>query len=182
MSDLYDAVTEGHYNDVQTLLQGGADANEIVENESLLSLAVELQYFEIAKLLLKFGADMNLGIVPPLLHAMFAQDFGFVKLLLDNGANPNVTFSNKLTRPVHMAAFYANLPLAELLVAAKADLNVQDSEGNTPLIAAVYKNNYDIVKLYRGAGADPLIKSFLGKNALEYSIFYGNSDITNLLV
>lgn len=53
-------------------------------------------------------------------------------LLLESGANPNVTDKLEST-PLHRASSKGNCRLIKLLLQQRASTNIQDSEGNTAL-------------------------------------------------
>lgn len=53
-------------------------------------------------------------------------------MLLENGADPNVTDKLEST-PLHRASAKGNYRLIQLLLKQSASTNIQDSQGNTPL-------------------------------------------------
>lgn len=53
-------------------------------------------------------------------------------MLLENGADPDATDHFEST-PLHRAAAKGNLKMVQILLQHKASVNIQDSEGNTPL-------------------------------------------------
>lgn len=55
----------------------------------------------------------------------------------------------------------------ELLLAAKADCDVQNSNGNTPLHLAAGKGWIQVAELLAGAGADPHIRNSKGWLAIQ---------------
>jgi ankyrin repeat protein len=59
-----------------------------------------------------------------------------VKLLLESGVNPNLPTNTPHYTPLMHAASSANLELVRLLIDANADLNAEDSSGDTALDAA----------------------------------------------
>lgn len=57
-------------------------------------------------------------------------------MLLENGADPNAT--DKLdSTPLHRASAKGNHRLIQLLLKQSASTNIQDSQGNTALYAAI---------------------------------------------
>lgn len=79
-----------------------------------------------------------------------------VAVLLLVGADPNVC--NEKGIPVlHFAAFRGLLLTAYALIKRGADVNAQDADGNTALMAAVIRRNENIVRLLLEAGADKTI-------------------------
>lgn len=64
-------------------------------------------------------------------------------MLLENGADPNVTDKLEST-PLHRASAKGNYRLIQLLLKQRASTNIQDSQGNTPLYGG--DNWYFILK------------------------------------
>ena len=119
-----------------------------------------------------------------LLRAANGGDVEAVKLLLDAGALPNLAVaaswrdpSRGGATPLMVGAGLNNQPIdtrgrlrseaqavetVKLLIAAHADLNVQDARGNTALMGAVYRGWNDVVRALITAGADPYIANKAG--------------------
>ncbi len=81
-----------------------------------------------------------------------------VKLLLKSGVNPNIPSTTVNYTPLMQAASSANLELVKLLLDAGADLNAEDSSGQTALdAAAMYANsseqNRTVVAFLKERGA-----------------------------
>jgi uncharacterized protein len=77
------------------LIEKGADSNAVARNQTgftPLTGAVSQNHNEVARLLVKNGANVNYsyeGGFTPLMHAAHAGNLELVKLLLENGADPN---------------------------------------------------------------------------------------------
>ncbi|CAF2385966.1 unnamed protein product [Rotaria sp. Silwood2] len=92
--------------------------------------------------------------------------------------------------PLHLAVARGHLAIVQRLVHEGAKLNIVDSDQRTPLVKAVLCGNqnpslYDqiCITLLRG-GADAFINAVdkNGKNALHYSIEYGNEQLVELFL
>src|SRR3546814_3254364 len=87
----------------------------------------------------------------------------YVRFLLEHGANPDIR-DNQGTTPL-MLAVTQNAPgcVAALLNppagSRRADVNLANGSGETPLIRAVQLRNLDLVRTLLKAGADPDRKS-----------------------
>lgn len=134
------------------LLSQGADPN-LQTNEFGASVLAGLCYVdnvECARLLLEHGADPDRGrdesLETPLHHAL-ARDASveLVGLLIQHGANINSRtrpgvishnfFGATPTRgetPLHRAAAYASIAVVRALLAAGADLSIEDADGYLP--------------------------------------------------
>jgi len=117
----------------------------------------------------RFGTDPSCprGTTP--LH--FACDDArpeVVRELLSRGADPNARNVYAFT-PLHVVAKgWGNVPCAALLLEAKADPDVRESNaGMTPLHWAAAKANVELVKLLLDHGADVSIRNDEGRTALE---------------
>ena len=91
---LIEGVRSGNKKTVKLLLSAGCDPNVLLEHESPLALSITQRTYSITQLLLKVGADPNISPSPfpfyPIHIAAFSSDRGSMKLLLENGADPNL--------------------------------------------------------------------------------------------
>ena len=80
-----------------------------------------------------------------------------VRTLLRDGTDVNSTFPIVETRPLMVAAAFGHVDTVKVLLDAGADVNAKDLTGWTPLHAAAFKGNPQIVRLLieRGAVAEP---------------------------
>lgn len=67
-----------------------------------------------------------------------------------------------------------------MLIDAKANPNIANSQGVTPLSTAVITNNLDAVKKLVKAGADASILGWEGDAALHSAVRIGASDIVDV--
>ena len=158
---LVGAVDAGHISIVDYLVKHGAEFNQVTDNPlspTVLHLAVRSGRFEIAKVLLDAGADLNARSSSGYTPLMWAIEGGhpeIVSYLLDCGAKVTVRTSFGVT-PIHevvRAGEYRKqlsndslsrdalreikLTVAKMLVAHGADASARDATGNTPLHLAV---------------------------------------------
>ena len=130
-SRLMDAIDRSDFSEVARVLQSGVDPNltpsdfwsQISENDGL-----------------------------PLQAACEKGDAAMVRLLLDNGADPNL--SDGWESPLQAAAFYEHLDVMELLIQRGAKVN--DEPGmSTALWSAAQDGNVASVRFLLAHGADP---------------------------
>ncbi|CAF1216704.1 unnamed protein product, partial [Didymodactylos carnosus] len=180
---LIGATKYDHPDCVKILLQNKANANH--QNQSGISalmLAAEQGYFECVKLLVEFGANlelapsgqialnMNLCGQTPLFCAAKEGRQEIVKYLIDQKANPRVQ-NHYGVSALWIPAQKGMLDVVELLLNAGAnteiapfgnladDLNIT---GWTPLYAAMKARKFDVVQLLLSKRANPNAVTKLG--------------------
>ena len=79
----------------------------------------------------------------------------------------------------HAAASYDHLELLRFLVEeAGADVNLEDSDGETPLFVC---ENVDTAEFLLDAGADPQITNSIGRNCMEVAFDDDREDVARFL-
>ncbi len=89
-------VGENQHEIAKTLLKAGANPNDVTtsNNESALEWAIQAGNPLVVKILLDYGADVNLiGCVTPLIAAAREGDKEMIQLLLQRGADPSIKVS-----------------------------------------------------------------------------------------
>jgi len=115
----------------------------------------------------------------PLILACYRGNTEVAKYLIDNVKDVNY-LSQEGTALSSLCINY-NKELVEKILTKKADPNVQDSFGNTPLLWAVKRNNLELVSILLKNNADINIKDSLGVSAFEYALQSNNNELINLL-
>lgn len=97
------------------------------------------------------------------------RDLTWTSFLLGKGANPNVR-DGQGNAPLHIAALLGFSEGAELLISRKAQVNLANNSGETPLIIAVQQRNIPLVRMLLNNGADPKMSDRIaGKSARDYA-------------
>ena len=171
------AYDNGKSDLVDLLLNHGADVNvkTTYQEQTLLHSAVERSDAEMVKRLVDLGAELDVkdndtlnGPKSPLQMAVAFEDIESTKVLIKNGANVNLMFSEGIggNSPLHLAVMTGNMDMILLLLNHGADVNAKEVSGKTPLHRAVDFSNdkTEIVKLLLEHGANPYASAvFSGK-------------------
>lgn len=158
---LHIASQRGYLPIVMLLLEHGADVNIFPEKRwhSALSVSLYQKHYVIAKALLAHSATWeHVGKQDCLLIVCEENEPEFLRLLLDNGADPASTrFHNNMT-PLHAAVGYGRLGAVRILLeeyglsADRVNAATQE-EGETPLSIAVRGYQDSIAELLLRHGA-----------------------------
>jgi len=213
----------------QVLLDAGADVNQTTRyGWSPLLAATQNQNYQMAKFLIEHGADVNLankGAWTPLYLATDNRNIEggdyptrsadmdsleFIKLLLDNGADPNArmiessetrtVFTNQWLDEEGATAFLrasqsGDIALMRLLLEHGADPHINTELGVTPLAVAAgigwvegvtqewsTEQTVEAVKLLLELGIDPNFQADTGRTALHGAAHKGATEVVKLLV
>jgi ankyrin repeat protein len=163
------------------------------DDATLLHLAVRYGQIELARTLVKMGADLNAKVFAagskaytPLIEAVVAGNREMVQFLaqqphiqLDRGDLSHIP-------PLAYAIQRNRWDLAELLVDSGANVNIQmgnsipmgDNNGNSPLHLAAAAGDLKRVEWLLSKGADPQFKNLKQLTPLEYS---RSAEITQMI-
>lgn len=136
------------------------------------------------ELVMEIGVVMGACIVisydVELIQAAAIRDKAEVLRLLAGGKDVNEREKPELngTNALEVAASSGNLEIVQILLKAKAQVNVTDAIGWTPLMIAARNGYPEIVKVLLKAGANPNLKNNDGKTAYDLT---GNEEIKRLL-
>ncbi|XP_033751741.1 myotrophin-like [Pecten maximus] len=78
-------------------------------------------------------------------------DISSVKAHLEKGVNVNEVVKKRTL--LHMAADYGQIEVLKLLLKSGAEVNATDSYDMTPLLAAIFENHLECVKVLINSGA-----------------------------
>ncbi len=164
------------------------------DGQTPLMVIARTDNVEAAKVLLRHGADVNktenwLGQTALMWAAAQSQP-EMVKLLIKHGANLEarsivhdwnrpVTAENRAKQlprggltPLLYAAREGCLGCVQALVEAKADVNVTDPDGVSPLLMSLLNAHFDTAKYLLSKGADPNKWDWWGRNPLYAAVDY----------
>ena len=141
------------------------------------------------------ATDGNIAVVMEVLEAgidgpdtlnrplFFAAQRGHpkvVELLLDHGANPNISFT--FGSPIHAAARANNAVIVELLLenGANPDLKAGDFD-QSPIHEAAARAAFEAAKLLIAYGADVNFRNSKGRPAVHAAAMSGNQEMVEFL-
>ena len=129
--------------------------------------------------------DVRRGDGSSFLHwAALRNEFQVCKLLLQNGADPNI-FDEKNRTSLHWWVFSAgekDLNVSELLLDNEVNPNMQDTQGQTPGHMAVVLGKTFILKMLLKCGWDMNIKTIKGNTPLHMAIKLEHINVAKFLV
>ncbi len=149
---IFDMARQGDLEQLQPLLEQGLPSNLRNSNgDSLLMLAAYNGHRDAAALILQHGGDPELAnqrCQTPLAGVIFKGDMAMVELLLEQGANANgCPVGGK--PPLMYAAMFDRTDILQRLLAAGADPQAVDAEGNTALKLAMAMGATEAATLLR---------------------------------
>lgn len=166
--------TEDYIEIVKYILEKGINSVEV--KDEALNYAVSGKDFELVKILVESGADVNYiheeyGNV--LLIKSIEGDGKILQYLIEQGADTNAR--DEYGRSVLMfVAMHNRLELAQYLIAHGADVDLIDNYGNSMLIQAVSGNgDIAMVEYLLAQGADINVRNSRG-NLLDFATIRGD--------
>ena len=141
-TSLIRAIAAGHLDMIKQMLSKGADPNiRMNDSWTALMLAASKDNLEIVRLLIAWGADLNMR------YSNLRGGSSTVLIWASDSAN--------------------RFDLSQVLVSeGRADLNIRDSGGRTPLIKASINGDLKLVQLLVANDADPDIRDNWQNTAL----------------
>lgn len=180
------AAQNGNVAVVEALLKAGANPNvaDIGVGHTPLMRAIETQFIEIVRVLLKSKADPNAKNSEGescLIMAVESRKPEIVQAIIDGGAD--VQFVTEDGNSPALVAAQDGMPesfeIIKILGKAKANMNVSNLV-YTPLVYAVQQGNKELVQTLLDAGADANAKTQSGQLPLQHAL--DNSEILQLLL
>ena len=182
----------GHFETIRALLDYGADASMLAWSEEIYQTALMLACFfqrtVCVDLLLDGGADPNLcdSSNSPLSAACYTtghdqpMDPTVLEKLLSAGGNPNTQTGPYGNTALMLAASNGYDKGVQVLLNASADVNIQNSDGNTALHFTASKGHLGICKMLLASGARASLNSD-GNTPLDIAQHYGHHEVCELL-
>ena len=125
--------------------------------------------------------EAKLSSPQPLHEALARGDYGSALKLIEQGADIEAKDPGAGASALHYAVMGGKMPIIELLIARRADVNSRTKNGTTPLHTAVLYNRIDAARLLLDNGADINAQSASGATPLQLSEAAKNKEIEDLL-
>jgi ankyrin repeat protein len=194
---LFEAIQKGNAREVSKLLEEDralVDAKK--SGVSALLTAVYHRHPEIARIFVEHGAMLDIveasavgdverlrellaedssranafapdGFTPLGLAAFFGHPEA-VRLLLENGADPNLASANaQRVAPLHSAVAGGKVEIVRMLLARGADVHARQDLGFTALHGAAVGGGEEMIRLLLDHGADPAARNVAGKTPAD---------------
>jgi ankyrin repeat protein len=153
LSSLHDACAKGSVEDVQSLLDQGADINgRDTHHKTALAVESRVGKLEVVKVLIKYGADVNCRDKTGWTPLMAASRHGhreIAELLLNHGADVNARKEDFWTA-LHLASTNFHIGVVKVLFDNGADIHARNIDGRTPSGLASRTGGQDIILLLSG--------------------------------
>ncbi len=153
--NIFEAAATGRITHLVRILARNPELVNAVANDGFqpLGLACFFGHLEAAEYLVRAGASVNTpsnnGLhATPLQSAVAGRHAPIVRMLLKNGAQPNVRERGGNT-PLHTAAANGDVESIQLLILAGADLHLQSEDGKRPLDLAEEKGQNLAVEILK---------------------------------
>ena len=187
---LHEAVTQENLDEINALIAAGANVDVKNNNQNTpLRLAFFVnENFDISNILIAAGANVDIKSsrgVSLLYEQVRLRNMEFFNTLIAAGANVNLQNDLNMQTPLHVAVQSAYF--TDALIAARADVNLKDFRGETPLHLATLTQSIPAINALIAAGADINAKSINGNTPLHViaeldSILPPNPEVSQILI
>ena len=177
----------GSVDAATVLLDRGAhvEATDPAFKQTALIVAVRENHPDVVKLLIDRHADVNLktrvGITPPFILPNSVPGFGH-GIGIVRGGSPDRGRRSPTPggmSPLQYAARDGRLQIAQMLVAAGADVNSREANDITPLLSAIANNHVDVARFLIDHGADVNVSDWYGRTPIWSAVEVRNMDKDN---
>jgi ankyrin repeat protein len=167
ITPLHFAAIGGHTEAARILLDSGADLHsKTYSGISPLYGAVSGGQLATCRFLISRGANVNQSTNDNATPLHAATSRGIAEVLVNAGADVEAKNRFGFT-PLHIAAHYNFIDVAQFLLSKKADIECKTENGWTPLCEAIYSRNKDMAEFLILKGANVNIKTPVGTTPLK---------------
>lgn len=174
---LHSAVDQGDLSKVKSMVEQGADMNEVDKNGATpLMYAAQDGHMAIVRYLVEQGAVND----TPLILAAMMNHMNVVQYLVENGADLETYYMGYTA--LLAAVSKGHVEVVTYLVQHGADKEKAMNDDTTPLMLAARKGDMAIVQFLVENGADKNAVRKDGGNALIFAVINGNVSMIKYLV
>jgi len=116
-----------------------------------------------------------------LIFSVADNQIDITNYLLGKWVNTDIKNITHWATALHFASKYWYIHMVELLIKFKADLNITDDYGKTPLISSIESKNYDIAELLLSNWANIKVKDWEWLQAIDYAKKYKQGNLVQML-
>lgn len=127
-------------------------------------------------------ADVDIGLQILLFKATKQGNAGMVSFLLNTGSDPNSIATGTGQTPLHAAACWNRLKIAELLLANGAYPNARNVYGVSPLLCAANGGHHLMARLLVQNGAEVDLPDVIGRTPLFCAVSNGHRRVIRVLI
>ncbi len=131
--------------------------------------------------LLLVSSLVNAQNMPLVVELAKQGDWTQLERLLQDGLDPNPVYGDG-SAALHWASYHDNVPAAQALLNADAQVNTVTDLGVTPLWLAAENGSLTMTSLLLEAGADPNIALLSGETTVMTAAQSGNGDVVRALL
>lgn len=160
-------------------------------NHTALTLACEMNFTEIATLLLQRNADIHHVVIPKtytaFTMAVFKGNATLCALLIKHGANKNMIDAISADSMLSLATYENHQTVVQILLDCGANPNIENAKtGESPLIIAAIMGNLAMLNILlkheRHKANINRPNSITGETALHSAVKYGNIELVTFLL
>jgi uncharacterized protein len=177
-----DATTDDDRSIAEMLIKHGARVDIANRNESPLCEAAQNGNHGIADILIAHGADLDFHFGRPLRSAVFFEHDDLVEALLKLGAKPDFQEPETLDSTMHVAASERYPKGVKILHQHKANIEICNIDGETPLLVAARRYADDVVQYLVDNGANVNHVDLYGNTPLFWARRTENKEMEELLL
>lgn len=116
----------------------------------------------------------SIGATPVYTAVMYRQT-NALKALLAHNADFQTPSTNDAWTPLLAAVWKQDVGIIRLLIAAGADLEATETDGNTPMLIAVQRGRNDVIQMLHDAGAKLNVCDKRGRSVLYFAAIRANT-------
>lgn len=172
---LIKAIEDGNVEQIKALVKEDSDIVNSVNRhgDSCLLIAVANKQIKIVKYLIKIGAHLDVvgqDDFTPLMLAVSVGSLDIAKILVNSGAKVDFSNDSYGITALMLASSLNKALIVEFLLENEADTEIEDMDGDSPLLLAVSRGCLDVVKLLVKFGANIYFKNKNGFTAVDLAM------------